>query len=146
VKKLLLLSFLLVLTACKSKGEACATVMEKLEPIAKELDAIAAASEAAPPPSPADPASCTRLADEVRRVEDALARLSLLVTKDEMLAKHLEVYRLRVGIWAKATKKAQLSCLLKDGNAMTGALSEALQYRAQLAPVKSDITSYCKAP
>jgi hypothetical protein len=146
MKKALLLAFVLLATACKSKDEACTKVTRAVDPIAKDLDALATASETAPPPSPADQASCTRLADEIRRVEDAQARLALLITNDETLAKHLEIYRGHVGAWAKATKQAQSACMLRDGNAMTAGLGEAIKNRSQLGPVKSDITAYCRAP
>lgn len=146
MKKPLLLSFVILATACKTKGDACIKVTTALDPIAKDLDAVAAASESATPPSPADQGSCARLSEDVRRLESAEGKLAVLVTNDDTLAKNLNAYRGHVSVWAKATKKAQAGCLSRDGNAMTAGLSEAIQHRVQLAPVKSDIMTYCKAP
>lgn len=140
------LFFVILLTACKSKSSSCAKVSQAFDPITKELDAVAASADTAPPPTPADPSSCTPLTERRRRLESAEAKLALVVTDDAGLAKHLATYREHVSEWAKATKKAQVGCLGRDGNAMTSGISEAIQHRAQLPAANADITNYCKAP
>ena len=146
MKKVVLTFSLLLVVACKSKGSSCANVAQSLDPITKELDAIASSADTAPPPSPADQASCAQLTERHRRIESAQAKLSLVVSDDATLAKHLDAYRKHVGEWAKATKTAQTACLSKDGNAMTAGISEAITHRSQLTPAAADITTYCKAP
>lgn len=137
---------LLLVVGCKSKSSACANVSQSLDPITKDLDAIAASADTAPPPSPADQASCGQLTDRQRRIESAQAKLALVVADDATLAKHLDAYRKHVDEWARATKKAQTACLSKDGNAMTAGISEAIKHRSQLTPAAADITTYCKGP
>jgi hypothetical protein len=136
----------LACTACKSKSAACAKVSPSFDPIAKDLDAVAKAADTAPPPSPADQASCAQLTERLQRIESAEGKLSLIVTDDAMLAKHLSSYRQQVSLWAKATQKAQLGCLGRDGNAMSSGISKAIEARSQLTSAAADITSYCKAP
>ena len=142
----LVLVLVLVLAACKSKSSACATVTEKLEPIAKDLEAAAALTDGPTPPSPGDQASCGQLTEQVRRVEGAQAKLALVVSDDATLARHVDTYRKSVDEWAKAARKAQNACLTRDGNTMTPALSESIRHRSQLGPAKNDITAYCRAP
>jgi hypothetical protein len=141
-----LLLLLLLTGACKSKSSACTNVAQTLDPITKELDAVAALTSGPTPPSPGDQASCGQLTEQVRRVEGAQAKLAVVMSDDATLAKHVDTYRKSVDEWAKATKKAQAACLSRDGNAMTSALSESIRHRSQLGPAAAEITSYCKSP
>lgn len=142
----LLLVLVLVLASCRSKAPACAKVGSALDPIAKELDAVAATAGTRAPPVPGEGPSCALLGDDARRVDGAQAKLSLLVSDDVVVAKHLDSYRQHVSVWAKRATLAHLKCLQRDGNGMTSEMTASIREHSELAPIAAQITDYCKAP
>ena len=142
----LVLVLVLVLEGCKSKAPSCARVDAVFAPIAKDLDALAAAAGTRAPPTPGDAKACGPLMEDAQRIEGAQVKLATLVVDDTTVAKHLEGYRAHVSSWAKHAKKAQQSCLHRDGNAMTTAMSDSVKEHSELAPIAAKITDYCKAP